>query len=210
MLKYATSRWGGPRPGFGPRPKPPIVVRPDLPRWYVARTGHGAEMTADIEMRLAGFAVFSPSVWRPARAARRDGRAVRPARPAAIEALFPRYLFVNFRRGDEWQRIRGLPGVDSILGTAPDSPIAVPDDVIELLRERCSANGCIYPRAYDPDDLDALAPIEIGAATRLLGGPMADLVGICQMSDARRVQVLLQILGRGVAVTVARALVEAV
>ena len=54
--------------------------------------------TADIETRLAGFLVFSPTIWKPATALRRDASGViRRGLPDRIEPLFRRYFFTRSR-----------------------------------------------------------------------------------------------------------------
>ena len=170
------------------------------------RTAHGAEITADIEIRLTGFELFAPTVWKPATLPRRLANgAMQPGKPDRIVPLFPRYLFVRFRRlADPWRRIRSLRGVETILSSTPESPIAVPDAAIEAIRGQCAPNGCIYP----PERATPGAtPLAVGTAARLTEGPMADLSGICTWSDGRRVRLLLEIMGRAVPVTVAQSAV---
>ena len=178
-------------------------------RWYCVRTGHGAEITADIEIRLAGFELFAPTVWKPATKPRRLANgAIQPGKPDRIVPLFPRYLFVRFHRLDDpWRRIRSLPGVETILSSTPESPIAVPDAAIEAIRGQCAPNGCIYPPERA---IEGAAPLPVGIAARVTEGPMADLTGICTWSDGKRVRLLLQIMGRAVPVTVPQSTVAAI
>lgn len=212
MIKIETSSgWGGVRPGAGGKPKLPVAPsRPDIERWYCVRCDHGAEATADIEIRLAGFTLFAPTVWVPARPARRDGPYMRPARPCHVELLFPRYAFVAFRRTDDWQVIRDLPGVDYILGTAPDSPSPMPDHAIQCIRSVCELNDCQYPTGVDLHSLDAPVPLQPGSVVQFIAGAMRDCRGICRWSDAERVDLLMQIMGREVRMTAKRSLLEAV
>ncbi len=207
---------GGARAGAGRKPKaaPPAYV--DIERWYCVRTRHGAEITADFDIRRAGFTLFSPSLWKPGTPARRawDG-SLRPARPALIVPLFRRYLFVRFRRdADDWRSIAHLPTVDRIFSSTRGQPTPVPDGAIDLIRSLCAPNGCVYPdneRMLDgPAPVIRMPPIAPGTRTRLTAGPMADLAGICTWSDSKRVRLLLEIMGRTVSVTVARADVETV
>jgi transcription antitermination factor NusG len=181
------------------------------------RTCHGSEITADIEIRLLSFTVFSPSVWKPATPARRGRNgAVRAAKPDRIVPLFPRYLFARFNRGqDDWKQIRHLPGVERIIfSTSPEFPAAMPDQAIETIRALCAANDCIYPDNVKLRDRKTPVirpePLPAGMNARLLHGPLADLTGICEWSDGRRVRLLLSLLGRAVTVTVPQAEVEAV
>jgi hypothetical protein len=90
----------------------------------------------------------------------------------------------------------------------------VPDQAIALIRSRCAPNDCIYPDNVDLRDgappVVHPVPLEVGTTARLLDGPMADLTGICQWSDGRRVSLLMQLLGRPVKLTVAQERVETV
>lgn len=198
---------GGARPGAGRKPAPPVPPvspPPDVPRWYCVRTFPHGELTADTEIRLAGFTVFAPTLFKPAEPPRRIANgAMRPGKPDRVAPLFPRYLFVRFSRSEKWQRIRYLPGVAGFLYAAPDQPAAVPDQVIELIRGLCAPNGCLYPPKHAP-----LFPA--GVTARLMLGPMADLSGVCTWSNGQRVKLLMHILGRPVSVTVAQSSVEAV
>lgn len=204
-----TSGWGGARPNSGPK-RTAYLRLPDAARWYCVRTDYGLERTADIEIRMAGITLFAPTVYVPARPARRDGRSVRPARPCHVELLFPRYLFAQFRRADDWQIIRDLPGVDYILGTRPDTPAPIPDDAIDIIRKVCEINDCRYPTGVDLQNLDAPAPLAVGSMAQFTSGSMVDCRGICEWSDAERVKLLMTILGREVRVVARRSMVEAV
>jgi transcription antitermination factor NusG len=170
----------------------------------------GRELGADIEIRLAGFEVFAPTIWKPARAARRHSSgALLPALPDRIEPLFPRYLMARFHRSvDPWTRIRSLPGVDYILGPTPETPSPVPDAAVHAIRSRLMPNGCCYPEHVELRAAGPVVHLPPGSNARLLEGPLADIAGICQWSDGRRVRLLLSLLGREVVVTVPRTAVE--
>jgi transcription antitermination factor NusG len=174
--------------------------------WHCVRTGPRQELTADIQIRLAGFTLFAPSVWKPAtRPCRGANGVTKPGSPDRIVPLFPRYLFVRFRRSDPgWRRIWSMPGVDCILGISPGAPTAVPDQAIEVIRGLCAPNDCIYPASHG----ERPAPLTPGTRARMLTGPMAEVAGICQWSDGKRVRLLLTIMGRAVAVTVPQAALE--
>jgi hypothetical protein len=90
----------------------------------------------------------------------------------------------------------------------------VPDQAIALIRGLCAVNDCLYP---DNETLGGrgnatvrAAPLAIGASAQIMAGPMADLTGICEWSDGRRVRLELWIMGRSVAVTVSQERVQAV
>lgn len=226
---FSKMPWGGPRansggarPGAG-RPRRQALTDPsprDEPRWYVVRslpdattprcgsTG-GNQRLADIEIRVAGFQVFNPSVFKPAEAARRDRNGViRPAKADRIEPLFPRFFFVRLNLANPaWHAIKDLPGVDHIMHGAgtPGLPVAVPDEVVLLVRNMCEPNDAIYPANHRH-----MNPIDVGTTLKLLTGGMEGHEGICTWSDGRRVKLLLSLLGRQVPITVSQSAVEVV
>lgn len=205
---YVEFSHGGARQGAG-RPRGVSAPQIDVLRWYCVRTDHNAERLADIEVRLAGFEVFNPSVWRAAEPMRRDRNGVvRPARPDRIEPMFRRYFFTKFNIVDpSWGQIEHLPGVDRLMGAAggKGSPGIVADDAIALLWKILEPNGCAYPANHLH-----MNPIDPGTALRLLSGGMEGREGICEWSDGRRVKLLMSILGRPVSVTVSQGAVATV
>jgi transcription antitermination factor NusG len=82
----------------------------------------------------------------------------------------------------------------------------VPDSVIEAIKGRAHANGCLYP------DTQRSAPrLAKGTRVRPLEGAFVDLVGdLSEMSDGKRVKVLLSIMGRQVPVAMPQSAVEVV
>jgi transcriptional antiterminator RfaH len=160
-------------------------------QWLCVNTEFGRETLADQELRTLGLCTWLPSHLLRDR----------------IRPLFPRYLFVQADRGAElWRRIYRTRGVVTILGSG--RPASVPASVLEILWQQCAPNGVIYPPK--PVPVDHTTPIPCGSSVLLASGAMIGLTGICQWSDGKRVRLLLEILGRGVAVTVPRASVEAV
>lgn len=204
---------GGSRPGAGrkPKPAPPIIEpEPEEEHWYCVCTKPGKDLSADIETRLAGFLVFSPTIWKPATEIRRDAQGIiRRGLPDRIEPLFRRYFFARFNRADfSWTKILHLPGdpVQRIISSTLGFPIAVPDSVIEAIQSRAHANGCLYPHA--PAQAVRLPS---GTRVRPVEGAFADLVGdLSEMSDGKRVRVLLSIMGRQVPVVMPQSAVEVV
>lgn len=148
--------------------------------WYAVHTKpHQEERVQGWLQVRQGLSVFLPKMEQPRR--RRSHRVV------AVEPLFPSYLFVQMRlEPPAWHAVRWAPGVRRIVGTG-EIPTAVPCEAIEILRERCRADGVV---AWQP----ALRP---GAPVRVVQGPFAGLEGILQRPSSRgeRVRVLLRLLG---------------
>jgi transcription antitermination factor NusG len=215
--------WGGARVGSGRKRKPDLPVpswEPEGEHWYCVCAKPNEDLQADIQTRLAGFLVFAPTIWKPATVMRRDiNGVVRRGLPDRIEPLFRRYFFTRFDRTNfSWTKILHLPGrpVQRIISSTLGFPIAVPDSFIETLqvfdrvingvRHVARPNGCLYPEAPAKPTM-----LPSGTRVRPVEGAFVDMVGnLSQMSDGKRVKVLLEIMGRHVPVVMDQSAVEVV
>jgi transcription antitermination factor NusG len=187
----------------------------DVDRWYVVRAAFGREKEADIEVRLDGFTVFNPSIFRKAALARRDTSGVmRPGKPARAVPLLGRYFFVQLNLADPyWYQIKRLPGVDCIMSGADlesgasASPIAVQDSALVYIRGLLEPNECHYP---DGMPHERQAGIEAGTPLRVLEGPLADRTGVCDESDGLEVKLTLFLMGHLVPVTLPQSAVQVI
>jgi transcription antitermination factor NusG len=202
---------GGARIGAGrPRNVPRAAV--DVERWYVARCHHQQINVADRAVREAGFPIFAPTIFRPARPARRDSTgAMRPTRPARVDFLLVRYLLVRLNLSDpSWRVILGCDGIERVISGGyidgrPGVPIAVPDSAIDWMKTLLSPDGCLYPPGHHGQKFDA------GTILRMPDGPIADRAGVCAMSDGARVVMMMGWFNRdGVPTTVRQDSVEQV
>jgi transcriptional antiterminator RfaH len=114
-------------------------------------------------------------------------------------ALFPQYLFTILDLGkDRWRSINGTLGVHRLLMCGGD-PQPVPHGLVEGLIQAADQEGTVH---FDfhlrPGQL-----IKVGA------GPFADLIGRLEILDDKgRVNVLLEMLGGTVRVSLPRLLVQ--
>jgi transcriptional antiterminator RfaH len=163
-------------------------------RWYVVHTQPQNETRAEINLRRQGFATYLPLYQRTRRHARKTETVARP--------LFPRYLFVGLDLArDRWRAIQSTFGVSNLV-IAGDTPLAMPDGVVEQIRARESGEGFVT--------LGLPAGIGPGSRVRLIEGIFADSKGILErIADDRRVAILLELLGREVRVFVPAASVGA-
>jgi transcriptional antiterminator RfaH len=155
--------------------------------WYCARTKPKHEHIASANLsKMLGLEVFNPCL--------RVERSTRRGVVRAIEPLFPCYVFVQCV-SSAWNDIRFVGGVSSLVSFG--SRIApVPDAVIEELKE------CF--EAEEPLDVeDRLFP---GAEVSVSDGAFQGFQAIVlrMLPARRRVQVLLDILGRPTVVEVDR------
>jgi len=104
-------------------------------RWFVAHTHPHAEAKATTHLNRQGFEIYFPRYLKRRRHARRIETVAAP--------LFPRYLFVaidlNVQR---WRSIYSTVGVSRLVCNG-DDPTAVPDGIVEALKQREDPNGFI-------------------------------------------------------------------
>jgi transcription elongation factor/antiterminator RfaH len=156
-------------------------------RWYVVYSQPHREFRAQTQLAAQGFRTFLPRYRKTVRHARKLMTVNAP--------FFSRYLFVTLDLSrDQWRSIKGTFGVTSLMSDGT-LPIPVPQGVIESLINISDADGFVNLG-------DAL---QIGERVRVLTGPFADVIGeLVRLDGARRVRVLLQLLGGVVAVSVDR------
>lgn len=160
--------------------------------WYVVFTRPNGEELAAQHLKRQGFSTYLPRRLTMRRHARKQQRVIRP--------LFPRYLFVGLDLGAQrWRSVHSTVGVSRLVCRG-DDPESVPLGVVERLIDQQDENGCIR-----------LAPsFRAGDRVRIREGAFADLVGLYEeITDAQRVTLLLDLLGRQVRVAVAPEYLEA-
>lgn len=151
--------------------------------WYAAYTNPRTELRAAERLRAQGYDVFMPTMRKTVRHARQTRTIETP--------LFPRYLFVSLDLSrDRWRSINGTAGVSALV-SANDRPLPLATGLVEAL---------MAAEAAGPhDDRDDLFHVHDPA--RFRDGPFAELIGHIRSIDAKgRVELLLQLMGRAVAV----------
>ena len=164
-------------------------------RWYVAHTQPQGEARALVNLQRQGFTAYLPRFRGRRSHARRVETVAKP--------LFPRYLFVAMDvTRERWRAIHSTFGVSHLVCSG-DAPTPVPPGVVEAIRAHEDRDGWIL--------LGTPRPIAVGEQVRVLDGAFADQIGLfAAMSDGQRVDVLLDLLGRQVRVTLpARSVVAA-
>jgi transcriptional antiterminator RfaH len=158
------------------------------PAWYCARTKpkHEHIATANLRRHL-GLEVFNPQL--------RMERSTRRGLIRVVEPLFPCYIFVRCVVQDRLDEIRYTNGISSIVHFADKIP-PVADAVIEDLR------ACFNAEEPMPVEEQLQPGVEVVLGEGAFTGMHASVLRI--MPAGRRVQVLLDILGRPTAVEVDR------
>lgn len=143
--------------------------------WYLLQCKPRQDSRAELNLQHQQYTVFRPQVSRK--------RLFGETSSNSLEALFPGYLFIALSQEDNWGPLRSTRGVSRIV-SFDNTPLKVPDHVIEHLYERC--------RTYQSGPV--LAP---GDTVQIVQGPLNTLEGIfLSMDGNERVVVLLQLLSR--------------
>jgi transcription elongation factor/antiterminator RfaH len=156
----------------------------DCERWYVVHTLPFAEARADHQLQKQEFRTFQPKRHKTIRHARKLSTVEAP--------FFPGYLFIVLDLArHQWRSVNGTFGVSRLVMQG-DQPHPVPRGVVEALIEAADARGILQ--------LDR--NLQLGGSVRLMAGPFAEQIAILdKLDDSGRVQVLLDILGRRVALS---------
>jgi len=166
----------------------PAVTSMENHAWYCLRTQSKREHVAAGHLRRI---LDEPDIFNPQLTVRRETR-----RGAAwfVEALFPGYLFARFDPCRSIELIKNTRGVKAIVGFGALTP-SLSDAMIEELSTE-----------FAQDPLQKLASdIHTSRETTLACGPFQGTAKALRgMSAARRVQMLLEILGCTLPVEIAR------
>jgi transcriptional antiterminator RfaH len=157
-----------------------------MKNWFLVYSKPRGEVQAQTNLERQGFPTYLPRIRQRRR---RQGRPV-----TRIEPLFPRYLFVHLdTETDNWAPIRSTLGVSALVRFG-GRPAVVPDDLVDMLRERDDDAGI--------QDLPA-GDFRPGERVRIAEGPMMGYEGVLLARTSReRVLLLLEIVGRPTRVNV--------
>ena len=163
-------------------------------RWFVVKSLPRKEVLARQHLELQDFEAYLPLISVSGSTVHRTGM----TRQAAF---FPGYLFVRMNvSSDRWRSVNGTIGVSSILQSG-GRPAPVPVGLVEHLLQRTNETGEL---GFE----DRLSP---GAAVRIVGGPFDRLMGEFRGMDGEgRARVWLDMMGRPIAVSLARESITAV
>ena len=151
--------------------------------WFAVQTRPNAEAAAESQLRSLRIETLLPLARRPVRHATRASRMV-------LRPLFRGYFFARFRAAHSLRAVSYSRGVLRVLGSAPDLPWPIEDEVIAAIRARFGSDGCVELSER---------PFGAGDSVRITAGPLAGWSGIfdCALSDAERVVILVETLQQG-------------
>jgi transcriptional antiterminator RfaH len=154
-------------------------------RWYVAQTHPHAEAKAEVHLRRQGYSVYVPRYLKRRRHARRSDTVAAP--------LFPRYLFVAIDIATQrWRSVQSTIGVARLVCHG-ERPAVLDGGIIRGLRNREDARGFVQ--------VERRVTFKAGDPVRVQEGAFASCLGLFEgVTDAERVTILLDLLGRQVRV----------
>lgn len=151
-------------------------------RWYVGQTIPQGEETAMAELKKQHFEAWWPRFQRR--------RFLRGQWQPETFSLFPGYVFIRLDLGTwGWRSVNGTRGMRHLLPLRSESPLALPDGVVDGWRMQAGPDGLI--QAGDPEPWRP----ERGDRLRLVSGPLVGLDGLCVASTGERIKMMLDILG---------------
>lgn len=148
-------------------------------QWYAVYTKPRQEKVAHANLERQGYNTYLPLVHQRRR---RKGKVC-----DLVEPLFPRYLFINLRKGeDNWGPIRSTLGAVSLVQFGHQAAV-VPDALITYLKSGEGDDG--VHQLPEPD-------LQKGARVRVIDGPLGGYEAVfIEKSSKKRVLVLLKLLG---------------
>jgi transcriptional antiterminator RfaH len=161
--------------------------------WHAIQTKPHQEQAAEFSIQRLGVETFSPQL--------KQDKVIRRVRQTVIRPLFSGYLFARFHTDARYRAIHYARGVQRVV-TLGAEPAIVDDAIIETIRSRMH-DGYVttQPPVFKP-----------GQTVRILEGPLQGLEAMFEreMSDDRRVILLLQALACNARVVIDRDHVETV
>ena len=152
-----------------------------MQQWFVVHTQPQKEALAAQQLEQQGFVAYCPKYQKQRKHARKIETILAP--------LFPRYLFVelNLER-DRWRSINGTRGISYLLMN-DEKPLLVPEYVVQGLKEQETGDGVVL--------VASLIVFTKGDKMRVKVGAFEGHTAIFdKLDDKKRVQLLLDVLGR--------------
>ncbi len=154
--------------------------------WYLIYTKPRQERLAQDNLERQGYMTYLPLIQKKHK---RNGKHI-----AAIEAFFPRYLFISLNTTtDNWSPIRSTLGVANIVRFT-QYPTVVSGSLVSLLMSNEDPDTGLYNEDFN---------FKSGDSVRITDGALAGYEGFFKArSGEERVVVLLTVMGNQTAVKV--------
>lgn len=119
------------------------------------------------------------------------------------EPLFPGYIFIQAEDYSQCSAINNTRGVSKLLTDPDGKPSVVKPEIINGIRAMLPNDGPLDMRTPENHPWKRNQPL------RVLSGPFEHLTGICTSISKDRVTILLDLLGRGVQISLSSSAVTA-
>ena len=146
--------------------------------WYVAYTQPKRERVAADNLTQQGFETYLPLY--------RIFQKSQQASLCGFEPMFPRYAFFRPGAGQSISTARSTRGVAFVLSFGCQ-PAVLKDDALEAIRD--------FERLRNSVDVHQPSPFRPGAKVKLAGETLFGIEGLVTSVSAKRVNVLVEILG---------------
>lgn len=167
----------------GPDARPTEPMRGSALPWFVAYTKARQEGIAQANAERQGFQTYLPMYRLVKRAGAPSGSAVEQREP-----MFPRYLFIKpARAGQSLAPLRSTRGISSLVSFGEELA-TMPDSRLDSIRR--------YETWRNRAEPHAIGLIQPGRRVRLVDNGLEGLEGLVESVSAKRVVVMLALLGR--------------
>ena len=158
-------------------PTEPISFSPESPlSWFLVHVKPRAEKVSSIHLDQLGLEVFCPQL--------KQEKIIRRVRREVVGPLFPGYVFVKFDLRSHYRAVQYATGVRRVVSFG-DTFARVDSSIIDTMRARLT-QGCIH--------VSNCSSFQPGQKVRIHDGPLKGFEAVfeCEMSDRRRVSLLLE------------------
>ncbi len=157
----------------------PEPVRPlpeSMSAWFLVHVKPRAEKVSAVYLDQLGLEAFCPQL--------KQEKIIRRVRREVVVPLFPGYVFVKFDPMFHYRAVQYATGVRRVV-TFGDTFARVDSSIIEAMRARIT-QGCVH--------VSNCSSFQPGQKVRIHDGPLKGLEAVfeCEMSDRRRVTLLLE------------------
>jgi transcriptional antiterminator RfaH len=172
-----------------PLSSPAETEAPESPladKWFLAYTKPRFESVAQVNLQQQGFDVYLPLY--------KKFKKSETGTVTVFEPMFPRYIFFRpSRPSQSIATVRSTKGVNNLVRFGFE-PAALADETLQMIRHIEESRNHVTVQ-------DA-SPIKAGQSVRLKHTALNNLQGLVQSVGSKRIEVLLEIMGRPTVVQV--------
>ena len=155
-------------------------------RWFLAYTKPRFESVAHVNLQQQGFEVYLPLY--------KKFKKTETGSVSVFEPMFPRYIFFRpSRPSQSITTVRSTKGVNNLVRFGFE-PAVLPDNLLHMIRE--------LEQSRNQVSVQQASPFKTGQSVRLKHNALNNMQGLVQSVGAKRVAVLLEIMGRPTVVQV--------